>query len=277
MKKMNKIIFVLIFSQIFLFGCKKSPTETDNKGNNEEWELVWSDEFNYNGLPDSSKWSYDVGGHGWGNQELQFYTERRLENARVMDSFLVIEAHKELWEGRNYTSTRLLSRGKGKWTYGRMEIRAILPSGVGTWPAIWMLPEVWNYGSGGWPDNGEIDIMEHVGYDPGWVHASTHSKAYYWVINTQKTAKIYLSDVQTVYHNYILEWSEDTISIFIDSKKYFTFVNEKTGWETWPFDKDFFLILNIAVGGGWGGQQGVDDSIFPARMFVDYVRVYQKK
>jgi beta-glucanase (GH16 family) len=236
---------------------------------------VWSDEFDYTGLPEAGKWSYDVGGHGWGNQELQSYTERRLDNARVQDGTLIIEARRENWQGMEYTSARLVTKSKGDWTYGRFEISAKLPSGRGTWPAIWMLPTQWTYGNGGWPDNGEIDIMEHVGFDPGWVHGSVHTRLYYSQIGTQKTAKIRIPDAQSVFHVYALEWSAQKIEVYVDSTKYFTFTNEGKGWQTWPFDKQFHLLLNIAVGGGWGGAQGVDPSIFPQRMEVDYVRVYK--
>jgi beta-glucanase (GH16 family) len=146
------------------------------------WQLVWSDEFNYSGLPDRSKWGYDVGGHGWGNKELQYYTERRKENARVENGHLIIEARRDGSESNEYTSARLVSKGKGDWTYGRFEVRAKLPSGRGTWPAIWMLPSVKSYGGGGWPDNGEIDIMEHVGFDPNVIHGSAHTSllSFYW-------------------------------------------------------------------------------------------------
>lgn len=139
-----------------------------------------------------------------------------------------------------------------------------------------MLPTQWTYGNGSWPDNGEIDIMEHVGYDPSWIHASVHTNKYYWRINTQKTAKLRVADAQTAFHVYEMEWSLEKIEVFVDAVKYFNFVNEGKGWEVWPFDKDFHLLLNIAVGGAWGGAQGVDNSIFPQRMEIDYVRVYQK-
>ena len=139
-------------------------------------------------MPDASKWGYDAGGHGWGNKELQFYTKQRKENARVENGHLIIEARREDWEGRHYTSARLITKGKGDWTYGRVEVSAKLPSGRGTWPAIWMLPTGWEYGN--WPSSGEIDIMEHVGFDADVVHASVHTKSYNHSINTHKTAKI---------------------------------------------------------------------------------------
>lgn len=257
-------------------GCKKNTTEPDtNNTVKPGYNLVWSDEFNYTGLPDSSKWTYDVGGSGWGNNELQYYTAGRLSNSRVENNSLVIESKKETWESNKYTSARIVSIGNGNWTYGRFEVRAKLPKGKGTWPAIWMLPTNWTYGNGGWPDNGEIDIMEHVGYDQGVIHGSTHCKAYYWRINTQKTATIKISDCSENFHTYAMEWTPDKIDLYVDSIKYFSFANEKKGYEVWPFDKDFHFVLNIAIGGDWGGAQGVDDSMLPQKMYIDYVRVYK--
>lgn len=235
-------------------------------------QLVWSDEFNINGLPDSTKWNYDVGGHGWGNQELQYYTSRQLKNARVENGLLIIEAHKEKIGNNDYSSARLITKGKGDWKYGRIEVRAKLPKGLGTWPAIWMLgttPKIT------WPDDGEIDIMEHVGYDQGVIHASTHTKKYYHSIGTQKTATISVTDCTDTFHLYALEWDAESITVFVDDKAYFTFKNEHTGNDAWPFDKPFHLLLNVAVGGFWGGHKGVDPNIFPKQMLVDYVRVYQ--
>ena len=237
------------------------------------WHIIWSDEFNYKGLPDPSKWNYDVGGDGWGNNELEFYTSKRQENARVEDGNLIIEARKEKWENRNYTSARLITKGKGDWKYGRIEVRAKLPKGLGTWPAIWMLssktPLIW-------PDDGEIDIMEHVGFDPGVIHASIHCKKYNHVAGTQKTAITTLPDFSTEFHVYSIEWDSSVISIFADKKKYFSFPNEHSGSMGWPFEQPAHLLLNVAVGGNWGGQKGVEDSIYPQQMLVDYVRVYQK-
>jgi beta-glucanase (GH16 family) len=278
MARYRKLSFGLATAFLLMSCTKSSPTSASDTSNVNKpgWQLVWSDEFDYSGLPDPKKWDYDVGGNGWGNEELEYYTAFRSENARVQDGKLIIEARKETWQGSQYTSARLVTRGKGDWTYGRFEIRAKLPWGRGTWPAIWMLPTQWTYGDGGWPDNGEIDIMEHVGFDPGVIHASIHTKLYYWKINTQKTATIYVGDAMTAFHEYALEWSPERIDMYVDTTKYFTFVNEGTGWEAWPFDKSFHLLLNIAVGGTWGGAQGVDPNIFPQRMEVEYVRVYKR-
>jgi beta-glucanase (GH16 family) len=239
-----------------------------------EYNLVWSDEFNYSGLPDTSKWNYDVGGHGWGNNELQFYTNARAENARVENGNLVIEARKEKWEGKDYTSARLITKGKGDWQYGKIEVKARIPSGLGTWPAIWMLGSTTPLK---WPDDGEIDIMEHVGYDQGRVHGSVHCRKYFHSIGTQKTANVVSNDVSESFHVYQVEWDKDSVKVGMDNNYYFRFANERSGYEAWPFDNKMHLLLNIAVGGNWGGAKGVDSTIWPRKMEIDYVRVYQKK
>lgn len=266
-----------------LWGCakdnKSEPTgvKPGTGTGTGDYELVWSDEFNYAGLPDSKKWSFDTDGNasGWGNNEAQFYTSSRLKNAEVKDGVLRINAIKEDFEGKKYTSARLVTRTKGDWLYGKVEVRAKLPDGRGMWPAIWMLPTDWTYG--GWPASGEIDIMENVGYDPFVIVGTAHTQAYNHVQGTQKSGTINIPDCYTEFHNYILEWEANEYRIYVDSKLFFTFRNEKTGFQAWPFDKRFHLLLNVAVGGNWGGVKGIDDSIFPRTMLVDYVRVYQRK
>jgi beta-glucanase (GH16 family) len=242
------------------------------------WRVVWADEFDRDGAPDPGRWAYETGGHGWGNRELQFYTEGRRENARVEGGVLVIEARREEWGGRAYTSARLTSRAG--WTYGRVEARARLPRGRGTWPAIWMLPVQRSYGNGGWPDNGEIDIMEHVGFDPNVVHASVHTRAYNHVDRTHRSARTEVPSAQDDFHVYAIEWSPEEIRAYVDGRQYFAFRNERltsaqADWRHCPFDRDFRLLINLAVGGDWGGQQGVDDSIWPERLEIDYIRVLQ--
>jgi beta-glucanase (GH16 family) len=261
-----KSLFLLPFISALLLHSTNSLCQS------KKWKLVWSDEFNYNGLPDSSKWNYDVGGHGWGNNEAQYYTKNRKENARVENGHLIIEAIREPYEGKSYTSARLVTKGKGDWQYGKIEVKARLPIGLGTWPAIWML------GSTNplkWPDDGEIDIMEHVGFDPGKIHASVHCKKYYHSIGTQKTANIMAPDFNEKFHTYAVEWNKENVKIFLDGKEYFSFSNEHSGYEAWPFDNKMHLLLNIAVGGNWGGMKGVDEKIWPQKMEIDYVRVYQ--
>ncbi|WP_028295239.1 glycoside hydrolase family 16 protein [Olivibacter sitiensis] len=237
----------------------------------------WADEFDYEGLPDDTKWSYDVGNgdNGWGNNELQYYTEARSENVRVADGLLTITAIKEEMEGQEYTSTRLVSKGKGDFLYGRIEVKAKVPEGRGTWPAAWMLPTDWAYGA--WPNSGEIDILEHVGYDQDVVHISVHTKAYHHSINTQKTAFRKISNASTEFHLYRVDWTPDYIRGYVDNDLLFQFANEKKGFEVWPFDKRFHILLNLAVGGDWGGAQGIDESVFPAKLEIDYVRVYNLK
>lgn len=238
-------------------------------------KLVWSDEFDKAGLPDATKWAYDIGGNGWGNNELQFYTDRRPENARVENGKLVIEARKEDYQARKYTSARLITQGKKTWKYGRIEVMAKLPKGVGTWPAIWMLGE--NIGTAGWPKCGELDIMEHVGYEEGVVHGTIHSEAYNHTKNTQKEGKVTVPNVTTEFHLYSMEWTDKEIIFLVDGQQFYIVQRSALGGSEsqWPFDQPFFLILNIAVGGNWGGLKGVDDSIWPQRMEVDYVRIYQ--
>lgn len=238
-------------------------------------KMIWSDEFETDGLPDPLKWSYDVGDHGWGNNELQYYSKEDLRNSRVENGILIIEAIKDTTQPKGYTSARLVTKGKAAWKYGYIEVKAKLPEGVGTWPAIWMLPEVNNYG--GWPKSGEIDIMEHVGYDPGKVHGTVHTEAFNHSIGTQKGAQLMVSDFQDEFHVYAIDWKKDKIDFFIDGQKYFTFENTGDGSKAWPFDHPFHLILNIAVGGNWGGAQGVDADIWPQRLEVDYIRVFDKK
>ena len=246
----------------------------ENKGDAGGWTLVWADEFDVDGRPNSDKWNAELHPPGWVNEELQNYTGRP-ENARVENGNLVIEALRDSFGGFEYSSARLQSARKGDILYGRVEARAKLPKARGSWPAIWMMPTDSAYGN--WPDSGEIDIMEHVGYDPGVVHASTHCKTYYWKNMNQKTAQTSVPDFGDAFHVYALEWFADRLDVFVDDKKYFTSLDEGTGWQAWPFDKRFHVILNIAIGGTWGGTQGVDNTIFPVRMEVDYVRMYQMR
>ena len=237
----------------------------------------WSDEFNVSGLPDAKKWGYDVGGDGWGNNEKQYYTKDRLENARVENGKLIIEVRKEDYQGSAYTSARLVTKNKADFLYGKIEMKAKLPSGRGTWPALWMLASQQSYGEAFWPHNGEIDIMEHVGYDQGTVVSTVHTKAFNHTIGTQKSGKVFSEKVSTEFQIYTLEWSPQKMEMFMNGKSIFTFDNSNQSWEQWPFDKKFHLLFNIAVGGNWGGQKGIDETIFPQRMEVDYVRYYALK
>jgi beta-glucanase (GH16 family) len=240
--------------------------------------LVWSDEFNVEGLPDTSKWSYDYGDGcpeicGWGNNELQFYTTDRIENARVKNDYLIIEAHKETMGLREFTSARLISKHRGDWKYGRVEVRAKLPKGIGVWPAIWMLPTESVYG--GWPKSGEIDIMENVGYLPDSLYSTVHTHQFNHLNGTQVTKGIESKTLSNEFHVYSIEWNQDKIDFFFDQQKFQSFSNLQDGSDAWPFDQHFYLILNLAVGGNWGGKKGVDMNIWPQQFLIDYVRVYQ--
>ena len=215
-----------------------------------------------------------MGGHGWGNNEAEYYTASDPDNVWVSDGVLAITARREPMGGREYTSARLVTRGKGDWLYGKVEVRALLPTGRGSWPAIWMLPTDWEYG--GWPESGEIDIMENVGYDPDTIVGSAHTLKYNHSIGTQRNSRIACPTCYTEFHVYGMEWEPGEYRLYLDGKPYFTFKDEGTGFGAWPFDKRFHLLLNLAVGGNWGGAEGIDDSLFPHRMLVDYVRVYQK-
>ena len=263
-------LFLLIFLIITI--CWSCSRKTPDK-----YELVWSDEFDYNGLPDSTKWSYDTVGNswGWGNRELQYYTVGKMENAEVSKGTLKIKAQKQSCKNFSYTSARLITKYKGDWLYGKFEIRAKLPDGRGLWPAIWMLPTDWEYG--GWPQSGEIDIMENVGFDPDTIVSSIHTASFNHKMGTQRNNKIAIPDNRSKFHIYAVKWDESTITCMIDNKVYFTYNKPSDNPNEWPFDKRFHLLLNIAVGGDWGGLFGIDDTAFPARMEVDYVRVYQKK
>jgi beta-glucanase (GH16 family) len=255
-----------------------------------DWKLVWSDEFDKPGQPDPANWDYETGFIR--NNEAQYYTRARSENARIENGMLIIEARKERFKnpafvpdaqaagrvrGRefaDYTSASITTRGKASWTYGRIEVRAKLPSGRGTWPAIWMLGT--NGREVGWPTCGEIDIMEFVGFEPGIIHANIHTGKYNHVKKTGKGSQITVPDASEGFHVYALEWDKERLDFFVDEKKYFTYVNEGSGFEAWPYDKAQYLILNLAIGGAWGAAKGIDESIFPQRYYIDYVRVYQK-
>ena len=238
-----------------------------------EWKLVWADEFNYQGLPDSSKWDYNVGGHGWGNNELQYYTNKDTLNAVVQNGQLKITARKQTIEKNNFTSARLLTKNKAVFKYGKIEARAKLPAGRGTWPAIWMLGA--NVDSINWPTCGEIDIMEHVGYNKDSVFGTIHSEAYNHIKGTQKGKGIFIKDPYDAYHDFAIEWTPEKIDFLVDGVLFNHISNEHLTTKEWPFDQPFFLIINLAVGGGWGGSKGVDENVFPAAMYIDYVRVFE--
>lgn len=255
------------------------------------YELVFQDEFSNGTMLDESKWDYatERNEEGWYNNEKQYYARARSKNSRIENGHLIIEAHAEQldkaaypdWSGQKYTSARILTRGKAAWTYGFFEVKAKLPCGRGTWPAIWTLPEDPDVI---WPNGGELDIMEHVGYNPGVIHQTIHTKAYNHTRRTEKSSEFKLPTACTAMHRYQMLWTPDFILFGIDDRPKYLYKNETKGKKKnkkslsrWPFDKDQHLLLNIAIGGDWGGKNGISAKAFPAKMEIDYVRVYQLK
>ena len=237
----------------------------------QNYVMVWNDEFNTPGLPDSTKWGYEVGKVR--NNELQYYTLQRSENARIEDTTLVIEARKEAFEGSDYTAASLISKMKGDWQYGKFEISAKVPGGLGTWPAIWMLPTDEEYG--GWPNSGEIDIMEYVGMDPNNLYYTIHYQGTKKDGHDSSGAKTNFKMPYNDFVKFTLLWAPDKMEWYENDKLVHTYLKKSDDPKQWPFNKRFYMILNLAYGGGWGGQKGVDDTILPSKFYVDYVRVYQ--
>jgi beta-glucanase (GH16 family) len=242
--------------------------------------IVWRDEFNGVGL-DPGKWSFDTSRNkqGWWNGERQYYSAGRPQNIRVGNGRLTIEAQREKldpaqfpdWGGQHYTSARIVSKGPG-WTYGFYEIRAKLPCARGTWPAIWMLPVKMQK----WPDDGEIDIMEHVGAEPNLIYASLHTDLFNHMKKTQRSAQRLVPTSCTAFHRYQLDWRPQSITIGVDGRGILHVRNDQPGGKrAWPFDVPFQMILNLAIGGEWAGAKGIDDAAMPQRMEVDYVRVWR--
>lgn len=245
------------------------------------WALTWSDEFNGpNGsAPDPAKWKFDVGGNGWGNRELQYYTQRP-QNASIEDGHLVIRAIREDYTGpdgvtRHYTSARLKTQEIFAQAYGRFEARIKIPYGQGVWPAFWLLGN--NLDKVPWPAAGEIDIMENIGREPSLIHGSMHGPGY--AGNEGLTAPYELPGDQPFYeeyHMYAIEWQPNSVSFFVDSTKYATFAPRNLAPENhWVFDHPFFILLNVAIGGDWPGAPD-ESTVFPQEMLVDFVRVYKK-
>ncbi len=237
-----------------------------------DWRLRWSDEFERAGAPDPTKWDYERGRVR--NREAQFYTTDRRENARVEGGQLVITARRESWLDAEYTAASVVSLGKFAFQYGKLEIRAKIPTGRGTWPALWLLGE--NMRTVGWPRCGEIDLMEHVGFEPDRVHFTVHTGAFNHVKKTGVGRAVTVPRAQEEFHVYGLLWTAERLEFFLDGRKVHEFGNDGKGIDHWPFDAPFYLLMNLAVGGAWGGQKGIDESIFPVEYRIDYVRVWQR-
>jgi len=273
----------LLFVVLIISSCQKSTPAPERLvvGNNtpvapidSNWSFEstpsFADEFNYNGTPDTSKWGYDLGGGGWGNQELEYYTNS-LKNAYVSNGLLHITALQENLGGMGYTSARMVSKNNGALLYGRIEASAKLPHGKGVWPAIWMLPNDYKYGD--WPKSGEVDIMEQVGFDPLNVHFSVHDANNFG--SNSHTAQIQIATDTSAFHKYRVDWTPYAIRGYYDDQQLFSYINSGSGYTDWPFDQKFHVLMNLAIGGSWGGSQGVDGGICPATMEVDYIHFYK--
>ena len=291
--RLTTIAFLVILSSFSTLMANSIPLASFNS---DQWELLWSDEFDYTGKPNPEIWDYEHGYLGF-NEELQNYTDHP-ENARVEDGILIIEAHlkdvsaqrsqeivkeldgsnakTELLGSQEFTSARLITRGKKEFVHSRVEARARFTTGRGTWPAIWLLGDE---ALKPWPLCGEMDIMEHVGFNPNHVYSAVHSKVSNFMNGAGVSKEVILDDVWNDFHTYAVEWDATTIRYFVDDVCYHIIKKGQRPEDDWPFveDNPFYLILNIAVGGSWGGREGIDKSLFPQRMEVDYVRVFKRK
>ncbi len=259
-----KLLILLYFfgGAFFLVGSSCNPIKNER--------LIWSDEFEYSGKPDSSNWNYELGNGcpklcGWGNNEEEVYSDQP-SNVRVENGKMILQARKT---NHGWTSGKITTQRKMNFTYGRVEFRAKLPEGKGSWPALWMLPE--NIVTIGWPACGEIDVMEHVGRNPAVVQSAIHTTASFGeTINKNSTI---VDSFHSDFHTYEVIWTKEKLAFLVDGVSYYVFQPEKRNADTWPFDSPFFIIMNVAMGGGLGGP--IDTAITQAKMEVDYVRVYQ--
>ena len=238
----------------------------------EGYEMVWNDEFN-NDVINSSNWNFEIGtgNWGWGNGEHQYYTSRT-ENAFIEDGKLIIKALYENYSGSNYTSARMTTKNKGDWAYGKVLARIKVPEAGGTWPAFWMMPT--NSVYGGWPNSGEIDIMEHYGCDPGHVHSTVHNNTYNWNGGIPPTSYSTYTNATSDFHIYEVEWTEDKMDFYVDDSYLGTYFKTSGGWQQWPYDQEFYIILNLAIGSHFMACD-TQNELFPQQLEIDYVRVYQ--
>ncbi len=267
--KTNKSLVATLTLLLILTGCGASLSPATSIPAPSGWKLAWHDEFDGKTI-EPANWAFDLGGGGWGNGEAQFYTNRP-ENARSENGMLIIEARQEKYEGSYYTSARLKTQGLREFQYGRIEARLKVPPGAGLWPAFWMLGA--GFDGKNWPDCGEIDIMEHVGREPDLIMGTAHGPGYSGALGlSQWNRQKY--NIADDFHTYAIEWQAGQIKWFYDGAEYFTLTRADVGDRAWAFDRPFFIILNLAIGGTLGGVIGLDTA-FPAQVQVDYVRVFQ--
>lgn len=271
---MNNLAAISILF-VFMIACLGASQLSEYES---DYTLKWEDNFS-SGILDSTIWTLVEGDGcpqlcGWGNNELQYYTKDQ-ENIRLEDAVLVIEAHKKKHKKKAFTSAKLITKNKIDWKYGKIEVRAKIPNGLGTWSAIWMLPTVEGR-SRQWPTDGEIDIMEHVGYNKGMIYGAIHTEKYNGMDGTHKSDSTFIEDAHLSFHNYSIEWTEETITWSVDDRKFYTIERSNEGVEGWPFNQfQYHLIINLAVGGNWGGKMGIDPNVWPQRLEIDHVRYYQ--
>ena len=253
-------------------GVWPDAVEAAAKYQSPEWALVWHDEFERNGLPDPAKWTFEEGRVR--NNEAQFYTAAREANASISDGCLSLVARREIWEGADYTSASITTKGRFDFTYGKLQMRARVPAGRGTWPALWTIAA--DYPHHPWPGCGEIDLMEHVGFLPNRFHYTVHTEAYNHVRKIQRGAFEELDPVADAgFRDYGLIWSRDRLEWFADGVKVFEYRDDGTGPDVWPFFRPQYLLISLAVGGSWGGMEGIDETAFPAALEIEHVRVWQ--
>lgn len=265
----SKFIYSIVCLAVFFLitNCDTDETQTVTTFDN----LTWEDEFDVDGAPNSENWDYNIGGDGWGNNELQYYTDRT-ENVKVENGMLHITALQEDFEGSGYTSARMITKGKFEQTYGRYEARIKLPWGQGVWPAFWLLGA--DIDTNQWPNCGEIDIMENRGQEPTLINGSVHGPGYSGANAITKPYELVGDRFDTDFHIFGIEWGSDYVNFYVDDVLYNQITPEDVTGE-WVFDHDFYIILNLAVGGNYVGSPN-ENSVFPQTMMIDYVKVYKK-
>lgn len=284
---MRKIFYGLVLMSFAVLPvlAQETPPEEEETMLDEKWELIWEDDFEGEaGDPiNEENWTCEIGGSGWGNNEWQYYTERPENVSLSGDSLLVITALEEdetftsegrCWYGRcKYSSARCITKDKFAFTYGRVEARIKVPFGQGIWPAFWMLGA--NFPEVGWPDSGEIDIMEYIGREPKTVYGTVHGPGYSGANGVSGHIELE-EDIADDFHVFAIEWEPEEIRWYLDGEEFHRITPDSLNGSEWVFDHDFFLLLNLAVGGNWPGYPN-DETTFPQQLLVDYVRVYQLK